>query len=200
MSDVNPETQQNIYLKNAVTGATPNPVMLNPDAVDEEFAEAANRLLSNAAELIRMLIGAHQSAIAIIVQEDWSSIRKFFSLSEKYAAWANYDTPATGHGTHGWLLRHNQPVRMTQAELEAHPEWKGFGGEAGKHPPMRGWLAAPIVGRDGTNWSLLQLSDKYEGEFTEEDEKYFISFARLVSETLEALWNVRNLRKSVLTG
>ena len=86
-------------------------------------------------------------------------------------------------------------MRLTQAELEAHPEWKGFGDEAGKHPPMQGWLAAPIIGRDGTNWGLLQLSDKYEGEFTEEDEKHFISFATLVSETLEALWNVRNLRK-----
>lgn len=111
MSDVKPEGHQNIYLQNAVTGATPNPVMQSPDVIDEEFIEAANRVLSNAVELIRVLIGAHQSAITIIVQEDWSSIRKFFSLSEKYAAWANYDIPATGYGTHGWLLRHNQHSR-----------------------------------------------------------------------------------------
>lgn len=83
MSDIKPEMHQNVYLKNAVTGATPNPVMLNPDAIDEEFVEAANRVLSNAVELIRVLIGAPQSAIAIIVQEDWSSIRKFFSLSKE---------------------------------------------------------------------------------------------------------------------
>lgn len=195
MSDTKPEMHQNIY-RNVVTGATPNPVMLNPDAIDQEFTEAANQVLSNAVELIRVLIGAHQAAIAIVVQEDWGSIRKFFSLSEKYAAWANYNTPATGYGSHGWLLRHNKPVRMTQAELEAHPEWKGFGTEAGKHPPMRGWLAAPIVGRDRTNWRLLQLSDKYEGDFTEADEKHFIEFAELVSATLEALWDVRNLQKS----
>jgi GAF domain-containing protein len=88
---------------------------------------------------------------------------------------------------------------MTQAELEAHPEWKEFGTEAGKHPPMRGWLAAPLVGRDGTNWGLVQLSDKYEGDFTEEDEKYFIKFVELVSATLEALWDARNLRKKVIT-
>jgi GAF domain-containing protein len=197
MSEPQPQVHQNIY-QNAVTGATSNPVMPKPDAIDEEFAEAANRVLSNAVELIRVLIGAHQSAIAIIVQEDWSSIRKFFSLSEKYAAWADYKTPATGYGTHGWLLRHNQPVRLTQAELEAHPEWKGFGVEAGKHPPMNGWLAAPIVGQDGTNWGLLQLSDKYEGDFNEEDEKQFIQFAALISATLEALWDVRNLRKNAV--
>jgi GAF domain-containing protein len=181
--------------QNVVTGATTNPVMQNPDAIDEAFAEAANQVLSTAVELIRVLIGAHQSAIAIIVQEDWSSVRKFFSLSDKYATWATYNTPAVGFGIHAWLLKHNQPVRMTQAELEAHPEWAGFGTEVDKHPPMRGWLAAPIVDRNGTNWGLLQLSDKYEGEFTEEDEKNFVAFAKLISAALEAHWEVRNLKK-----
>jgi hypothetical protein len=104
--------------------------------------------LSNAVELIRVLIGAHQLAIAIIVQEDWSSIRKFFSLSEKYAAWAKSDTPATGYGMHGWLLRHNQPVRMTPAELEAHPEWKGFGNDVSVSiRPCKGGLLRRLSGK-----------------------------------------------------
>ncbi|MER3554380.1 MAG: hypothetical protein C4331_08520 [Meiothermus sp.] len=184
----------NVY-HNSVTGATPNPVMKEPDAIDEEFAQAANEVLSNAVELIRMLIGAHQGAAAIVVQGDWKSIRKFFSLSEKYKAWAAYSTPATGYGIHGWLLSHNQPVRLTQEQLEAHPEWKNFGLENGKHPPMRGWLAAPIKGKDGTNWGLLQLSDKYESEFSEADEAHFVQFAGLVSAALEALWDVRNRKK-----
>lgn len=194
MSETQPK-HQNVYQENAVTGATANPVMPNPYAVDEEFIEAANRVLNRAVELIRVLIGAHQSAAAIIVREDWSTIRKFFSLSPKYVAWKNYDTAATGYGIHGWILKHNQPVRLTQAELESHFEWKGFGKEAGKHPPMRGWLAAPIVDKNGTNWGVLQLSDKYEGEFTQEDEQHFIKFTELVSESLDALWQVRNLHK-----
>ncbi len=45
---------------------------------------------------------------------------------------------------------------------------------------------------------LLQLSDKYEGEFSEEDEKQFIQFAELVSAALGALWDVRNLRKNAV--
>jgi hypothetical protein len=36
MSDTKPEMYQNVYLKNAVSGATPNPVMLNPDATEED--------------------------------------------------------------------------------------------------------------------------------------------------------------------
>jgi GAF domain-containing protein len=169
--------------------------MADPDTIDEAFVEEANRVLSTAVELIRVLIGAHQSAVAIIVQRDWQAVHKFFSLSEKYAAWADYRTPATGIGIHAWMLEYNQPIRLTQAKLEAHPAWQGFGNEAGQHPPMRGWLAAPLVDRNNTNWGLLQLSDKYEGDFTAEDEKQFVAFAGLVSTHLEALWDLRNSRK-----
>lgn len=194
MSDDQTPKKWNVY-ENAVTGATANPVIQNPDQIDEEFAQAANETLKRAAELARAVVGAHQSAIAIVVEKDWSSVRKYFSLSEKYAAWKDYDTPATGFGTHAWFLDHNQIVRMTQAELEAHPEWKNFGTQADKHPPMRGWMAAPIIDRNGKNWGLFQLSDKYDGEFDEADEAHFVILAELVSATLEALWDVRNLRK-----
>lgn len=189
-----PASHQNVY-HNSVVGATPNPLMPTPDAVDEAFAAAANRVLAQAVELARDLVGAHQAAAAVMVNKDWGTIRKFFSLSEKYAAWAGYATPATGYGTHGWLLGQEGCVRLTQAELEAHPHWKNFGTEAGKHPPMRGWLAVPIRDRAGTTWGLLQLSDRYEGDFTAEDERRFTAFAALVSEALEALWAVRNLQK-----
>lgn len=189
-------TEKNVYARNAVTGATANPLMPTPDALDEAFAETANRVLQTGVELLRHLIGAHQAAIAIVIERDWRYVRKFFSLSEKYAAWANYDTPAVGYGSHAWLLDYNRPVRFTQAELEAHPAWKGFGTEAGKHPPMRGWMAAPIIDRDGVNWGLLQLSDKLEGEFTADDEAHFLRFADLISLALEAAWEVRNVKKT----
>jgi GAF domain-containing protein len=184
----------NIY-SNTRVGAVPNPVMAAPDAIDEAFAAAANKVLENTAHLLRCLVGAHQSAAAIVVQNHWGSVRKYFSLSEKYADWHAYSAPATGYGTHGWLLRHNQTVRYTQAELEAHPEWKNFGNQASAHPPMRGWLAAPIKDSTGQNWGLLQLSDKYEGDFTQEYEDNLEKLAQLVSGQLEALWQVRNLQK-----
>ncbi|NOK62357.1 MAG: GAF domain-containing protein [Chloroflexi bacterium AL-W] len=62
---------------------------------------------------------------------------------------------------------------------------------------MRGWMAAPLVSQDGTNWGLLQLSDKCEGEFTEEDEHHFVQFISLVSVALKAVWEARNYRKAV---
>jgi GAF domain-containing protein len=193
-NDLNP-LHDNVY-QNMVMGATQNPVMTDPDAIDEAFAEQANQVLSVAANLVRELIGAHQSAIAIIVQKDWSSVRKFFSLSPKYAAWSNYKTPAKGFGIHNWMLEQNAPIRLTQAELEAHPAWQGFGSESAQHPPMRGWLAAPLTDRQGTNWGLIQLSDRYEGDFSEEDERRLTQFTHLISMHLETLWELRNLRKA----
>jgi GAF domain-containing protein len=86
---------------------------------------------------------------------------------------------------------------MTQAELEAHPAWQNFGTENVKHPPMRGWMAAPIIDRKGKNWGLFQLSDKYHDDFTEADLNHFVMLAQLVSSALEALWDVRNLQKEL---
>ncbi len=65
--------------------------------------------------------------------------------------------------------------------MEAQPAWRGFGRAAGKHPPMRGWLAAPLTGRHGRNVGLIQSSDKYEGDFTEEDEAVLVQLAQIAS-------------------
>jgi GAF domain-containing protein len=186
---------RNTYTHNAYTGAPPNPLMPNPDEFDREFATQADEILSNGVELVRRLVGAHQAAIAIVINKDWNYVRKFFSLSEKYAAWGGYSAPAKGYGTHAWLLEHNKPVRFTHEELTQHPAWKNFGIEGDKHPPMRGWMAAPITDSKGVNWGLVQLSDKYEGDFTEEDEQHFLRFVTLVSQALESAWELRNLKQ-----
>lgn len=180
---------------NVLVGATVNPLVPDPDEIDAAFADGANRALAAGAEVVRGLVGAHQSAIAIVVDGDWSSMRKYFSLSPKYAAWADYRTPAVGFGIHSMLLDRPGAVRLTQAELEAHELWRGFGREAGTHPPMRGWLAAPIRDDAGKTWGMVQLSDRYEGDFTAGDEEDLLRFVDLLSLTLGALWDVRNLRK-----
>ncbi|HKC86423.1 MAG TPA: response regulator [Blastocatellia bacterium] len=53
---------------------------------------------------------------------------------------------------------------------------------------MRGWLAAPLSSRDGAygrNLGLIQLSDKYDGEFTEQDEAELAQIALMVSIAVE---------------
>jgi GAF domain-containing protein len=159
-----------------------------PDASATDFTLALDGTLHLTAELARRLIGAHQAAAALIVRGNWQGIRKYFSLSPKYATWYSYRTPAVGFGIHADVVARNTAMRFTQAELEQHPDWKHFGVEAGKHPPMRGWLAVPLIGEDGLNYGLLQLSDKYnDADFTEEDEAQLKQLAQLTATTLGAL-------------
>jgi GAF domain-containing protein len=151
------------------------------------FFKAADEVLKDAAELARVVTHAHQGAAAVLIEQNWQRIRKYFSLSEKYAAWANYKTPATGYGIHGYILKLNKPIRLMQAELESHPEWRNFGNEQRKHPPMRGWLAVPLIGSDGLNYGLMQASDRVEGEFDETDEANLLRLATLTSTALDSL-------------
>ena len=78
-------------------------------------------------------------------------------------------------------------MRLTQAEVEAHPAWTAFGDQAPRHPPMRGWLAAPVCGEGGRRYGLLQLSDKTDGgEFTQDDAELLGELADLAAATLDA--------------
>jgi GAF domain-containing protein len=161
-----------------------------PDPNPTGFTKAVDEVLNLTAHLARELVGSHQGAAALIVKDNWKDVRKYFSLSPKYAAWDTYRAPAVGFGIHATVVDANTSIRLTQAELERHPDWRGFGSEAANHPPMRGWLAVPIVGRDGKNYGLLQLSDKYDdADYTEEDEARLKQLAQLTSMALDALWH-----------
>ena len=54
------------------------------------------------------------------------------------------------------------------------------------HPPMRGWLAVPLLGEDGRTYGLLQLSDKVDGsDFTADDQQALTELAALASSALD---------------
>jgi GAF domain-containing protein len=76
---------------------------------------------------------------------------------------------------------------LTDQELRAHSEWRNFGGEERRHPPMRGWLTVPLIGTDGGNYGFIQASDRLEGDFTAQDEANLVRLASLTSTALDAL-------------
>lgn len=133
----------------------------------------------------RHVIGAHQSITMRTVNNQNQQNINAVSLSEKYAQWRDYDTQPDGSGIYSLVCETNKPMRLTKEELEKHPAWHGFGKEAGHHPPMRGWLAVPLIGRNGQNLGVIQLSAKYEGEFTGEDEAILVQFAQMASIAIE---------------
>ncbi|MGH2403360.1 MAG: GAF domain-containing protein [bacterium] len=155
-----------------------------------ESARSIPEFLDVITQRARELVGAHQATTSIVVAEDWAKSIHAVSLSDKYAAWKTYDERPDGSGIYRLVSALNRPMRLTQAELEAHPAWRGFGVAAKRHPPMRGWLAVPLTGRGGRNVGIIQLSDKYEGEFNGADEAILVEFGRLASRALD------NIRRS----
>jgi signal transduction histidine kinase len=149
--------------------------------------ERLDALLERTCALARALTGAEQAALKLWV-DDPSHVRKYFSLSAKYAAYREYREDPSGLGLHGIEIPPGDVVRMTQPEVEVHPEWRAFGDQAGKHPPMRGWLATAVCSEDGRRYGMLQLSDKQGGaDFTEQDEFWIRELAALTGGTLDAL-------------
>jgi DNA-binding response OmpR family regulator len=216
-------------------------------AVVINSAESLDEILQVAAREARELIGAHQAVASLnpgalyLIDPAASAM----SLSEKYAQ----EAVVIGAGRRGtWfsslVCRLNQPMRLTQAELEWRLDWQKTHDthEAHCHPralegvvtqsevetlrwmaclreitglhevatpreiaclrevvaarkpqmapglDMRGWLAAPLNSRDsayGRNLGAIQLSDKYDGDFTEQDEDELAQLALVVSIAVE---------------
>lgn len=148
-------------------------------------ASSLDEMLRIITEQARHVIGAHQSVTSFSVGESWAQAITAVSLSEKYEAWRSYDERPDGSGIYALVCEQNRAFRMTQEELEHHARWHHFGQAAARHPPMRGWLAAPLIDQSGRNLGLIQLSDKYEGEFTAEDEAFLVQFAQIASVAVE---------------
>jgi PAS domain S-box-containing protein len=134
---------------------------------------------------VRDILQAHQAVVSVTEGNGWTQAINAVSLSDKYAHYRGYRAQTDGTGIYAEVCRTNQPLRLTQAALEAHPRWKAFGAHAHAHPPMRGWLAVPLIDRTGRNIGLIQVSDKIDGEFSEEDEAILVQLASIAANGFE---------------
>lgn len=149
------------------------------------IGDSPDTVLQQIVEEARLILGAHQAVVSLTIDANWGQSISAVSFSEKYADYHEYNTPPDGSGIYRLVCETNQPMRLTQAQLESHPAWNNFGSEADKHPPMNGWLAAPLVDREGKNTGLIQMSDKFEGDFDADDEAILTQIAYMASGILE---------------
>ncbi len=159
-------------------------------------AQPLNATLQVVTDRARELLGAHLAVTSMTVDLNWSQAITAVSLSDKYAAWRSYDELPDGTGIYALVCGSNRAMRLTQDELVSHPAFRGFGKAAERHPRLRGWLAVPLVGKGGGNLGLLQLSDKYEGEFTAEDEAVAAQLAAVAAVAVENHGLYRELQEA----
>ncbi len=161
------------------------------------FEEALHVLALQA----RVMVGAHQCAISYIPGGDFRVAIHTHSFSKKYAKYNNYDMMPTGAGIWGVIVKNKVAVRMTHEELVCHPQWKNFSGlkdnRGLEHPPMRGWLAVPISHHDGKFLGVLQVSDKCDNDFTQDDQDILTRLAHMILPTFELQYVNEQLQREV---
>ncbi|RKH93968.1 response regulator, partial [Corallococcus praedator] len=126
----------------------------------------------------RKLIGANQSSVQVVEGRDAQPLTAL-SAADAHA------TAVDERGLFARVCRDNHPLRLTREELSAHPSWKDAAPAQGPALPLRGFLAVPLVGHDGRNLGLVQVSDKLEGDFDAEDETVAVQLAQMASVALE---------------
>jgi len=162
---------------------------LGPALIEANSAKTFQEALHILAHETRIMIQTHQCAISYLPAGDFQSAIHTHSFSEKYSKYNTYDVMPTGEGIWKMIVKHKAPILMTHDELLSHPRWKNFSGlkdnRGLEHPPMRGWLAAPVLSHKRVFLGVIQLSDKCEGDFTKCDEELLTRLATMIAPTFE---------------
>lgn len=133
----------------------------------------------------RKLIGASQSFVQVADGGDTPPLAALSAAGQEPTAPGAAQVPVDERGLFARVCRENRPLRLTREELRRHAAYT----EAPPAPPpalpLKGFLAVPLVGHDGRNLGLVQVSDKVEGDFDAEDEAVAVQLAQMASVALE---------------
>ena len=169
------EVQDQLFtLQRAADGAQAITLHLTLDGIVQELAEQA-----------RGVIGAHQAAVTLAAGGDQAQAIDALSLSGNYAPFCDRVSLLHGSAIYASGGNMTRPIRLSQAEVQLHAQWRQVGTQAERELMMDGWLAVPLTGRDGRHVGLLQLSGKYDGEFTQQDEYVATELAQLACIAVE---------------
>ena len=138
-------------------------------------------VLRVATERAREIVGASQAVTSQTINQDWDNAVTAVSVT-------NRDTPAGARlipphapPLHAEVCRTNRAVRLAASDLRRTASHDGDG----DLPPIRAWLAAPLIGSDGRNLGLIQLARDEDHEFTAADEAILVQLAGMASVAIE---------------
>ncbi len=136
-------------------------------------------------EAARELTGARYAALGVL-DERRERLARFLTVGIDHDTREMLGEPPSGHGVLGELIRKPEPLRLP--DVGAHPRSYGF--PIG-HPPMETFLGVPIL-VGGQAWGNLYLTEKQDGEFTDEDEQAVAMLARYAAIAID---NARRLEQ-----
>ena len=143
-------------------------------------ANSLDSVLREITDQAREIIGAHQAFTTLAPGGNWTQAMHVVSLSKKYS-----DHPPEGRA---WSAYHsfvdNYRRRFEESGNDEKEELKGRSSK---------WIAAPLVTRDGRNLGVIQVIEKVEGRFSEEDSSILAQLAHVASVAID---NVRLYREA----
>jgi PAS domain S-box-containing protein len=152
-------------------------------AISINSALTTNQILEVVTEEAARTIGAHVAMVRVAQEGAGRPPFGTSVVSEKYGQWRGRRLEQSE--AYEKLRRYVSPFRLTQADIERDPELHLPGAGDNGTPPLRGWLSAPLTGRDGRLMGVIELSDKFEHEFDEQDESILIQLAQMASLAIE---------------
>ncbi|MFT3771842.1 MAG: response regulator [Minicystis sp.] len=140
-------------------------------------AQSLEGIVRAVTDSARDVIGAHLAMTLLVPGRPEARPLTVAALSERHAALR--DRPlALPPSLVTFARERNAPFRLTDRELGQHADWLTAEGDG---PPLRGCLIAPLTDIDGRNMGLVLLSDRAEGDFTDDDEAVAVQLAQLGS-------------------
>ncbi|RZJ25536.1 MAG: PAS domain S-box protein [Haliea sp.] len=147
--------------------------------------QSVRSTLQEVASQARLVIGSHAAQVSVTTESDWEQAVAALSLSARNASFARARSLPPAADVYALAAGKGLPLRLTQAQLQAHPLLRGFAGLRDGHPPVRGLLALILTDRSGEEIGVLQVLDKEKGEFTERDEYVLQEIAHLAATAIE---------------
>ncbi|HEY2170337.1 MAG TPA: PAS domain-containing protein, partial [Candidatus Angelobacter sp.] len=147
---------------------------------------ALDSLLQVITDQARNIIGARQALTTLLPKGEWNRSITCVSVAEGQTA---LEFAKESSEMFVLACKLNKPVRLNAGE------------RANTWGPVRratdatryGWLAAPLLTRDGRNLGLIQLSQKLSGEFSHYDEAILVQLTHMASVAID---NVRLYREA----
>lgn len=148
-------------------------------------AMTIEQTLHTIADSARDVLGTHQAVMLYLGDPSDRQAKPIAigSFSDRYHEWQHRPLDLTAVAQTA-VAKSRSPTHLTDAQLRAHPDWNVVGNLV--IPPMtNGMLAAPLCGRDGSNFGIIYVTDPHESKFVGDDEAILMQLAQMGSIAIE---------------
>jgi hypothetical protein len=154
-----------------------------------DASDSLEEMLRLVAEQARELVDA-ACCVATVALEGRARAVEGASYSENDRRWTAFIRWLDLVAVYRVIRLNGGATRMGSEELARLPPFQSFSEDR----PLDGWLAASLTALDGSELGAIQLFDKHDGQFTEDDKAALIHLAQMASAAVERtrLYRTRN--------